>query len=322
LRRSSAASPTDPPAIAGRRPPAADRGLSAPGAWRPNAGEPHHRSDGNERGDDVGELDRNVIGNGELGDREAEPCDQRGRPTFAQSSPSIHHEHQYERDDQREERSLATDHRAEVVDRQAGHLRERRDRDRDRPKRHRGGVGNQRDRRGANRVQSETNQHHATDRHRRAESRQSLQQRSETDRDHDHLHAVVIRDGAECALEDREVARGVRHVVDPQRVDDNPHDRPQAEGGAFERPLGGLTDRHRVDRDRDDDRDGQRRKRRPLRFQLDDTNEYEQHHQRQQCEDRREPQGVRDGIKNLLVHRKPSVWTSTTRAVRCVLPVR
>jgi hypothetical protein len=45
------------------------------------------------------------------------------------------------------------------------------------------------------------------------------------------------------------------HVVDPDRVDDDPHDREEAERGALRGRQRDLTGRHRVDRHGDDGRD-------------------------------------------------------------------
>ena len=91
----------------------------------------------------------------------------------------------------------------------------------------------------------------------------------------------------ESSLEHREVPCDVGHVVDPQGVDDDPHDRPEAERGAFERRIAGLPDRHAVNRHGDDDRDSQRDQRSPLRLHPDDPQQHEQHHQGQESKDRR-----------------------------------
>jgi hypothetical protein len=54
------------------------------------------------------------------------------------------------------------------------------------------------------------------------------------------------------------------HVVDPDRGDDDPHDRKEAKGSAFGRRQCGLADRHAVDDQRDRHRHPQRYQRRPL----------------------------------------------------------
>ena len=66
------------------------------------------------------------------------------------------------------------------------------------------------------------------------------------------------RDALERAPQHGEVPGALGHVVDPDRVEDDPHDREQAEGGALEAGVERLPDRHRVDDDRDEDRDEQR----------------------------------------------------------------
>jgi hypothetical protein len=71
----------------------------------------------------------------------------------------------------------------------------------------------------------------------------------EAERDDDCLDALVVGDPRERTAQHDEVAVSTGHVVDPDRVDDDPHDRPQAETRALERRVDGLADRHPVDRD-------------------------------------------------------------------------
>ena len=76
-------------------------------------------------------------------------------------------------------------------------------------------------------------QHHDGDRDRRAEAGQRLEQRTEAERDDDRLHPLVGADLLERAAQHVEVARRDGEVVDPDRVDDDPQDREEAERRAL-----------------------------------------------------------------------------------------
>jgi hypothetical protein len=78
-------------------------------------------------------------------------------------------------------------------------------------------------------MHSETDQHDPADRDWRAEARERLQQCAEAERDHHDLHPDVVGDRRERTPENAEVPRGLCHVEDPQGVDNDPHDRPEAE---------------------------------------------------------------------------------------------
>src|SRR5882757_9659643 len=102
------------------------------------------------------------------------------------------------------------------------------------------------------------------------------------------------------------------HLVDPDRVDDDPQDREETERGALGPGKEGLPDGHPVDRDGDHDAYGERYQRRypggdPQRAEQDEEQE------QWQCRNRGAPrEGVGDRIKNLLVHGLASIVTSDT----------
>ena len=80
-----------------------------------------------------------------------------------------------------------------------------------------------------------------------AEAGEALDQRAEGEGDDDGLDALVVGDPRERTPQHREVPRPLGHVVDPDRVDDDPHDREEAEGRALEAHVERLADRHVVD---------------------------------------------------------------------------
>ena len=83
------------------------------------------------------------------------------------------------------------------------------------------------------------------DRHRRAEPGQRLEQRAEAERDDDRLDPLVVADRGERPAQHVEVPGHHGHVVDPDRVDHDPHDREEAERGTLGAPQDRLADRHR-----------------------------------------------------------------------------
>jgi hypothetical protein len=72
------------------------------------------------------------------------------------------------------------------------------------------------------------------------------------------LDALVVAEAAERAADDRDVPTALGHGVDPDRVDDDPHDREQSEDRALGAGVERLSDGHRVDDDGHQERDRQR----------------------------------------------------------------
>jgi hypothetical protein len=95
------------------------------------------------------------------------------------------------------------------------------------------------------------------------------------------------------------------HLVDPDRVEDDPHDREDAERGAERRRVGGLPDRHAVDGHGDHQRDRERGEPRPLGRHLEAPEKHEQRDERQHREDGRQAQRVAYRIEYLFVHPAP-----------------
>ena len=81
----------------------------------PDLQEAHHGQRGGERGDDVGQLDRDVVRADELGERERAATDQCHRPRLPDAAPAVHDGDQRERHEDGEDRRLPTDHRPESV---------------------------------------------------------------------------------------------------------------------------------------------------------------------------------------------------------------
>ena len=155
---------------------------------------------------------------------------------------------------------------------------------------------------GLDRLEAEREEHDGGDRHRRAEAGQRLDQGAEAESDDDRLDALVVGDAGERAAQDVEVAAFDGHAVDPDRVDDDPHDREQSEGRPLEAGVQGLAERHVVDHDGHQERHGQADQRGPLGRHANDADEHEEHEQRQRREDGGQAERVADRIEDLGVH--------------------
>ena len=159
-------------------------------------------------------------------------------------------------------------------------------------------------------LEAQADEHDRADRDRGTEPGQGLEQRAEAEGDQHRLHALVIAEAPERALDDREVPAALEQRVDPDRVDDDPHDREEAEGRALGAGVERLADRHRVDDERHEDRHQQRPQRRDMSLELQSAEQDEQRDERQDREDRRQAERIADRIEHLLVHAQspPEEW--------------
>ncbi len=79
-------------------------------ARRPHAQEADQHAGGEQRGDDVGQLDRDVVRAEELREGERDAGHQRRGPGLAHAAAAVDHADQDQRHDQRQERGLQADH--------------------------------------------------------------------------------------------------------------------------------------------------------------------------------------------------------------------
>ena len=268
----------------------------------PDAHDSDDRDCGQQRRDDVRQRNRHEVRRGVLGEREHDPADDCDRPRLAQAAPAIHDGDQREGDEQRQDRRLPPDHRAEGVARQPADLAERDDRGGHRAERDGCGVGGQREYRRLQRLETESDQHDRGDGHRSAEAGQRLHQGPERERDEDRLDALVVADRGERAPEHIEVAGRHGHLVHPDRVDDDPQDRKESECRALRAGKHRLADRHAVHDDRDDERNGQRDQRGHPCGHPQHAEQDEQQDQRDRRNQGTPSERVHDGIEDLLVH--------------------
>jgi hypothetical protein len=91
-------------------------------------------------------------------------------------------------------------------------------------------------------------------------------------------------------------------VVDPDRVDDDPHDREEAERGALRRAEQGLAHRHAEGGHGDDDRDDQRDETCLPGLHLQHAQQHEERHQRDARAQRAQPERPADRVQYLFEH--------------------
>ena len=123
-----------------------------------------------QRSADVDDPGIDVVRDQELRDRERQAGDQNGRPDLLHALPAGERPHHPERHDQREDRQLPSDHRAENIGIEAGHRSEALDRGAQRAIGHRRRIGDQRQAGSRERREAEPDQDRAGDRHRACRS--------------------------------------------------------------------------------------------------------------------------------------------------------
>ena len=203
-----------------------------------------HRDQG---GEDVRQLRSDEVRDKELDDCERDAGHEDRRQDLSHPAPTGENNDQVGRDQDGEEWELPADHgrqgegrlRRILVDDRRDEAAERHDRDADRPKGNRCGVGQQRQHGRGYRFEAEARQDRGADRHRRAEPGDALEQGAKAECDQESLEAAVLSEAGERAFDDVEVPAGDSQVVEHDRVEHDPADRPEPKGHAF----GGGSDR-------------------------------------------------------------------------------
>ena len=137
-------------------------------------------------------------------------------------------------------------------------------------------------------LEAEADHQPAADRHRRAEAGRALDEGAERERDHERLDAAVARDAGDLLLQDHELARFDRELVDEDRVHDQPADRQQAEGGPIAGRGHGEPGRHPVGADRDQPGGQQRDAGGDVRANVPERQQRQQHGDGNRGDQRRE----------------------------------
>ena len=215
-----------------RRPRARPR--SGIGLRLPELEQHVHGQDRRGRRDDVHQRGAEEVRDHELRDREEEPATrQAGQTSTMPRKPAIAHTSQ---NGTRARRTAAAGRpwrRGQLV--QAGDLGERDDGGAERAVGDRGGVADEGQAGGGERLEAEADQHGGADRHRRAEAGRALDEGAESEADEEHLDAAVGREAGDCLLHHLELPGLDGDVVDEDCVQDDPADGEQAEQRAVQR---------------------------------------------------------------------------------------
>jgi len=145
----------------------------------------------------------------------------------------------------------------------------------------------------------------AGDRYGGAEAGQRLQQAAEAERDQHRHDARVRRDEVERLAQVREAAADHGELIDPQRVEHNPHDWEQAEHGALGARQQRQAHGHLERRDRHDHGHGQRGQASPVRPDPEHAQQDEDRDQRKQGNERRRGEAAGHGRELLCEHLFP-----------------
>ena len=136
----------------------------------------------------------------------------------------------------------------------------------DRAERDGRGVGQQHDDGCAHRREAGGHEHDARDGDRCAEAGERFEQSAEAERDDDGLDARVVGEGVDHAPEVLEAAAAHRQLIEPDRIEHDPHDREQPEDETLRGRQECEVDRHPETEHRDQDGDRESGQSRPVRL--------------------------------------------------------
>ncbi|KAH0442343.1 hypothetical protein KCU90_g1834, partial [Aureobasidium melanogenum] len=239
---------------------------------RSRAGQERDRSArADQCGDNIDEFDRQQHRPCKLREREHDSGDERERPDFLYATPAVDDEYEDQRNEERQQWRLPSHHHADLMNRQTGDLGEHGNGQAQRAERDRAGIGDQANRCGLQRLDTDRDQQHRADRDRRTTAGQRFQQGAEAERDQHRLHALVGADAGEGAPQHVGVAAFLSQLEQPDCVDANPDDRKEADRGALERATGCLPGGHPVDENGDRHRRREGSKCCPARLQAQDA---------------------------------------------------
>ena len=258
-----------------------------------------------QRGADIDNPRVDEIRDQELRHREGHAGHQDRRPHLHHAAPAGERPNQPGRHDQREERQLPPDHRAEQIGVEPGDAGQPGDR------RAEGAIGDRRRVRdqgqagGGERREAETDQDGGRHRDRRPEPRGAFEKCAEREGNQQQLQAPVGRDAADRPLQDRESAGRDGQPVHEDDVEHNPADREKPDQRAEESGTQRQPPRHREQQHRDEDRRGQRDQRRDMRLDRTGRDQHQQRDDRDRRGDRRQDIAVKR-VVDLLPHGAPS----------------
>ena len=169
-----------------------------------------------------------IVREHELRNGEAEAGHEDGGQDFHAALEAAHGHAQPQRHDHGQEGKLAAYDGADEVGIKAGHLPGHDDRDADGAEGDRGGVGDEAQPGGVQRVEPDAREHGCGDGYGSAETGGTFKEGAEGEGDEQRLKPAVIGEPGQRVFDDLEFARFHGHVVHPYRRNDDPDDGEQA----------------------------------------------------------------------------------------------
>src|SRR5215203_3922157 len=194
--------------------------LEVPLVWRAPEGHQGYDGDYCDQGrKEVGKLGAEEVRDQELRARERYAAHRDDRQDFEHPPEAGHHRYEHAGNDQGKKRRLTTDHLRELHRVESGDGPGREDRDAESPEGDGGGVRQQRERRGIDRLETEPCHQGARDGDRRSETGRRLEECPENEGDEDDLYAPVVAHAGERVPYGVEEASIYDDVVDEYGVD-------------------------------------------------------------------------------------------------------
>jgi hypothetical protein len=149
-------------------------------------------------------------------------------------------------------------------------------------------------------AEAETRQHRRRDGDRRPEARNAFDERAEAERHQQQLDAAIAGQPGQRPADDVEVAALHGQVVEEDRADHDPADRPQAEGHAVRGRSDSQRQRHAPHQPREDERRPRGGDRGAPRRHAQDREQQGEEERWNRCGERREEHAAADRVVHLM----------------------
>ena len=232
----------------------------------PHLEEDHGQGDGDDGGEDLGEVVHGCAADDDLGGSEDDADEQAERPHLPDALAAVHDGQHEEGHHQAEHGTHPGGDRGDVGDVEPTGLGGHEHRQTDGAEGHRNGVGDQGRHCGTQLAEADGNEHGGGDGHRGTEAGQGLEQTAEAEGDEDAEHTRVVTDEEEGAAQVVETTRDHRHLVHPDGTQQDPHDGEQTVEETLHTAGECRTERHPEGGDRHDEGDEPREEAGPVGF--------------------------------------------------------
>ena len=172
----------------------------------------------------------------------------------------------------------------------SGGLSRHENRDAEGAERDGGGIRDQAQAGRVQRIEPEGREDRGSDGNGRAEACCAFQEGTEREADQDHLQPLVFGDRHHRGANHFELSRFDGQLVEKDRAQDDPRDRPQAVRHSHAGRAHGESDRHAIDDDRDDKRNDDRTQAGEISLPAEHRERDEEESDRQRCDQCGQPE--------------------------------